>query len=139
MVSLGVLVSAALLGVVVTHVALTQNQFRLDSLDGRVASQAAEQQRLRLQVAELESPSRIVQVAEQKLGMVVPSSVTYLEPVPAPSRQRVSDRSGARGHPAPDGRASDRGGGTGEPSTGANGRTASVQSAGSGGDRAGRR
>lgn len=79
-------VCAGLFGVVVTHVALTQGQFRLDHLRSQVAAQTAAGQQLRLQVAQLSSPARIVQTAEQRLQMVTPGSVTYLSPVPPPAR-----------------------------------------------------
>ncbi|MBW3555597.1 MAG: hypothetical protein KY454_01535 [Actinobacteria bacterium] len=71
-----------LFGVVVAHVVLTQNQFRLDQLRARSASQQADYDRLRLQVAELESPRRIVADAQQRLGMVTPPKVVYLAPTP---------------------------------------------------------
>jgi cell division protein FtsL len=69
-----------LFGVVVAHVVLTQNQFRLDQLQDQAAERQAEYDRLRLQVAELESPDRIVATAQQRLGMVAPPGVTYLAP-----------------------------------------------------------
>jgi cell division protein FtsL len=68
-----------LFGVVVFHVLLTQNQFRLDKLQEESLDRQAEYDRLRLQVAELESPDRIVASAQQ-LGMVTPPKVTYLAP-----------------------------------------------------------
>jgi cell division protein FtsL len=76
-----------LFGVVVFHVLLTQNQFRLDKLQEESIDRQAEYDRLRLQVAELESPDRNVAAAQQ-LGMVTPPKVTYLAPTveetPAP-------------------------------------------------------
>ena len=68
-----------LFGVVVFHVLLTQNQFRLDKLQEQSLERQAEYDRLRLQVAELESPDRII-AAAQALGMVSPPKVTYLAP-----------------------------------------------------------
>jgi cell division protein FtsL len=68
-----------LFGVVVFHVLLTQNQFRLDKLQEQSLERQAEYDRLRLQVAELESPDRIIASA-QALGMVTPPKVTYLAP-----------------------------------------------------------
>ena len=68
-----------LFGVVVFHVLLTQNQFRLDKLQEQSIERQAEYDRLRLQVAELESPDRII-AAAQTLGMVSPPKVTYLAP-----------------------------------------------------------
>ncbi len=68
-----------LFGIVVFHVMLTQNQFRLDALQDQALERQAEFDRLRLQVAELESPDRIVADAQQ-LGMVPAPKVVYLTP-----------------------------------------------------------
>jgi cell division protein FtsL len=69
-----------LFGLVVFHTMLLQNQQRLDKLDGQVSDAQARYQSLRLQVAQLESPQRIMDVATQKLGMVPPDGTTYLTP-----------------------------------------------------------
>jgi cell division protein FtsL len=69
-----------LFGLVVFHTMLLQNQQRLDKLDGEVSDAQARYQSLRLQVAQLESPQRIMDVATQKLGMVPPDGTTYLTP-----------------------------------------------------------
>jgi cell division protein FtsL len=68
-----------LFGVVAFHVLLTQGQLQLQHLQDRDAAVLARNQQLRLQVAELESPTRIVAAAQQ-LGMVPPATVTYLSP-----------------------------------------------------------
>lgn len=82
--ALAVLVAAAacavLFGTVCTHVLLTQGQAELDSLNGRAADAAAAHQQLQVEVAELESPARIVPAARERLGMVPPSTVVYLTP-----------------------------------------------------------
>ena len=83
LVSLAVVVS--LFGLVASHVMLTQGQFRLEGLRSRASAEQARYERLRLQVAELESPSRIVATAQERLGMVPPPSVTYLSPTGAVS------------------------------------------------------
>ena len=88
-----------LFGVVVFHVLLTQNQFRLDKLQEESIDRQAEYDRLRLQVAELESPDRIVAAAHD-LGMVTPPKVTYLAPTveetpAADDDTRSTHRSGA--------------------------------------------
>lgn len=88
LVSVSVLLS--LFGLVASHVMLTQGQFRLDTLRTKTASEQARYERLRLKVAELESPSRIVATAQERLGMVPPPSVTYLSPTGAVSAA-VSD------------------------------------------------
>jgi cell division protein FtsL len=72
---------APVFGLVLVHVELTANEQRLSTLQR--AAQAAQQAnvRLRLQVAQLESPSRIVSRAQQ-LGMVPPPSILYLPAQP---------------------------------------------------------
>ncbi len=74
------LTSVCLFGVVVVHVVLAQQQFQLASLQGSTASEQATNEQLRLEVAQLQAPSRIVSAARQKLGMVPPSTITYLVP-----------------------------------------------------------
>ncbi|MEY2421649.1 MAG: hypothetical protein QOI95_1716 [Acidimicrobiaceae bacterium] len=73
-------VFAVLFGLVVFHTLLLQNQQRLDHLDAQVSDAKANYQSLRLQVAQLEAPQRILDVATQKLGMVPPDGTTYLTP-----------------------------------------------------------
>jgi hypothetical protein len=67
--------------VVVLQVLLTQGQAELDRLERRAEVEAALNRRLRVTVAELESPDRIVGVARRRLGMVPPATVTYLQGV----------------------------------------------------------
>lgn len=78
-------VFAVLFGLVVFHTVLLQNQQRLDRLDKQVTDAQAQYQSLRLQVAQLESPQRILDVATHKLGMVPPDGTTYLTPAAASS------------------------------------------------------
>ena len=73
---------AVLFGLVVFHTMLLQNQQRLDHLDQQVTEAQAKYQSLRLQVAQLEAPQRIIDVATTKLGMVPPDGTTYLTPAP---------------------------------------------------------
>jgi cell division protein FtsL len=85
-VSVFVAVFAALLALAAAHAFLVQGQIRLDELSQDVAAEQARYQELRLRVAELESPERIVQVAKERIGMVEPAQILYLtpdEPVPA--------------------------------------------------------
>lgn len=96
----GLLGAALLLGVVAFHAVLVSGQLRLDGLQQDVTEQEARYQALRLQVAELEAPDRIVEVAQGRLGMVEPPEITYLTPVvvkgdvavppEAPRRKRAS-------------------------------------------------
>ena len=76
-----VLSAAGLFFVVFLHVLLTQGQADLDRLRARAEVEAAQNRRLRVAVAELESPDRIVGVARGRLGMVPPAAVTYLQAV----------------------------------------------------------
>lgn len=80
-------VALGLFGVVVAHVMLMQGQFELQRLQDRSTESRAQYDRLRLQVSELESPNRIVAVAQQKLGMVSPPNITYLAPTSEPAAQ----------------------------------------------------
>ena len=88
---------------------IAENQFRLDGLQQQAATEQASYEKLRLQVAELETPARIVSVAEGRLGMVQPASVTYLpattSSLPAttarrPQRAKASTSSAFQAHHA---------------------------------------
>jgi len=89
--ALSVIVFVAVFGVVAAHVVLTQRQFRLESLEREASDQEAQYEQLRLEVAQLEAPERIVAAAQQ-LGMVPPAAVTYLASsrASAPSEQQQS-------------------------------------------------
>ena len=76
----GVAVCFGLFGVVGLHVLLAQGQGDVQRLSEEVRQQEQQQQRLRLQVAQLESPERIVAEARSRLGMVPPSTVVSLAP-----------------------------------------------------------
>lgn len=73
-------VFAVLFGLVVFHTVLLQNQQKLDHLNTEVSDAQGNYQSLRLQVAQLEAPQRIIDVATHKLGMVPPDGTTYLTP-----------------------------------------------------------
>lgn len=75
----GLLAFTIAFALVVAQALLVQGQQRLDDIDARIAEATRQQQELRLQQAELESPSRIVEAATA-LGMVPPDDVTYLTP-----------------------------------------------------------
>jgi cell division protein FtsL len=80
----GIAIAGALFGVVAFHVVLTQNQLDLQHLRSEADTASVRQQQLRLQVAQLESPERVVDDA-QKLGMVPPATVRYLSPDGTPA------------------------------------------------------
>ena len=74
------IVIAALFALAVMHALLIGGQLRLDGMQREVASETEEIRRLRLQVAELEAPHRVLAVARDRLGMVQPAEVGYLAP-----------------------------------------------------------
>ena len=77
---LTVLAFVALFGVAASHALLIQGQSKVDDLDRRVATSQARYERLRQQVAELESPQRIAKEAQTKLGMVPAGQTQWLTP-----------------------------------------------------------
>lgn len=78
--AVGAAVVAALFGLVAFQVVLSEGQVRLERLRQRAAAEQERYDRLRLEVAELESPGRVIAMAQQRLGMVAPPGVTYLSP-----------------------------------------------------------
>lgn len=79
----GVLLTAllfiTLFAIAIAHALLVQGQIRLDGLDSKLTVEQARYQRLRTEVAEMESPARVV-AAAQGLGMVSPQDLVYLQP-----------------------------------------------------------
>lgn len=73
-------VVAVLFGVAASQAQLVNGQVRLDQLERDVAASQSRYQDLRLEVARLEAPERIVAEAQHRLGMIVPSGITYLSP-----------------------------------------------------------
>ncbi|HUQ39935.1 MAG TPA: hypothetical protein VM030_07240 [Acidimicrobiales bacterium] len=69
-----------LIGVAAMQVVITQGQFELARLHRQAADNQARYDRLRLEVAELESPAVVVATAQRRLGMVPPPRVVYLAP-----------------------------------------------------------
>lgn len=74
-----------LFGLAVFHTVLVGAQGRLDRLDERIEAETQRQHDLRLQVAQLESPERVVERARNDLGMVTPDDVIWLSPVESPA------------------------------------------------------
>lgn len=74
----GALAVFAVFGAAAFHVVLAQSQLQLDTLNTRVAAEQQRYERARLDVAHAAAPDRVVQAAQQRLGMVVPDQVTYL-------------------------------------------------------------
>jgi cell division protein FtsL len=83
---IGTLTAAALFvgvfGVVVFQALLVQGQARLDHVNGEIATQQQQAKQLHLQVAQLDSPERIVTYARNNLHMVDPGDVVYLQQAP---------------------------------------------------------
>lgn len=78
----GALLFVALFGLAAFQTVLIRAQDRLDDLNHDVATQTELDEQLRLQLADLQSPERIAQVARDRLGMIAPHTVTFLEPTP---------------------------------------------------------
>jgi cell division protein FtsL len=76
----GLLTVACLFALAVFNAMLVSGQGRIDQLEDQVTAAQAEYSANRLKVAELESPQRVVQAAQRRLGMVPPSDVSYLTP-----------------------------------------------------------
>lgn len=79
---LATLACAGLFAIVGLRAVLAQGQAEVDRLAEQVERVEADQQRLRLQVAELESPGAIVAAARDRLGMVTVAPVAHLPAVP---------------------------------------------------------
>ncbi|HEY8525898.1 MAG TPA: septum formation initiator family protein [Acidimicrobiales bacterium] len=93
----------ALFGVAVSHAILIEGQMELEQLDERAAEEQARYERLRRDVAELESPDRIVREAREELGMVPAEEVVWLTPdQPAPDAGGGADGAGDAGDEAPE-------------------------------------
>jgi cell division protein FtsL len=73
-------VAVVAFSLVYLHVLLAQRQFKIDQLNKQLQQEQSTYQALRLQVAQLGSPSHIISTAEGVLGMVQPAHVTYLTP-----------------------------------------------------------
>lgn len=76
----GFVMAASLFALAAFHAMLASGQAGLDTIEQQVSDAQARYEQLRLEVAQLEAPSRIVGEAKQRLGMVPPPAVTYLTP-----------------------------------------------------------
>jgi hypothetical protein len=68
-----------MLGLVAFQAKIAADQLRLDHVNSEMRDAQANYDRLRLAVAQLESPQTVIAAAKDK-GMVVPSKVTYITP-----------------------------------------------------------
>jgi cell division protein FtsL len=73
------LLFAVLFAVAGAHSLLVSGQIQLDDLDAKLTAEQARYQELRKEVAEKESPERIVAAAAER-GMVTPEDLVYLQP-----------------------------------------------------------
>lgn len=78
----GLVVAGSLGLVAAVQGEVTSQQLRLDRLDQQLSQAINQTQRLEVTRANLESPSRVLGIAEHRLHMVSPSSITYLTPAP---------------------------------------------------------
>jgi hypothetical protein len=90
LVASAVLTVGTIFGAAVFHVLLIQSEFRLDRINKEATKEEARYEKLRLDVAQLSAPDRIVATAQQRLGMVVPPQVAYLM-APAPQDPGASN------------------------------------------------
>jgi cell division protein FtsL len=72
-------VFAVMLGLTTFQARIAADQLQIDRLEGQVTDAQSHYEQLRLEVARLESPTRIVMAAKQ-LGMVQPGQSMYLSP-----------------------------------------------------------
>ena len=92
-----VLTVGTIFGAAIFHVLLIQSEFRLGRINRDAAKEQVRYEKLRLDVAQLSAPERIVATAQQRLGMVVPPQVAYLM---APAPQGSGDQGANPDDPA---------------------------------------
>jgi cell division protein FtsL len=98
----GLLFATVLAGNVAVQAQTTQGQFELERLQKAGRERQARYQQLRLEVAQLEAPQRVVGRARQ-MGMIEPARVTYLTPTTKTSATAPNRRDGDE--PVPTGEA----------------------------------
>jgi len=76
------ILAAALFVVAAAQTVVDAQQLKIDNLEQQATTAANENANLQLQRAELESPVRILELAQRRLGLVSPAHVVYLSPVP---------------------------------------------------------
>jgi hypothetical protein len=80
LVAAAILATGCLFALAAANAMLVSGQGRLDALELKVADAQSQYSANRLKVAQLQSPDRIVEAAQRRLGMVPPPGVTYLSP-----------------------------------------------------------
>jgi hypothetical protein len=76
----GGLLFLAMFLIVGAQALIVQQQRHLDAVDSRIASAEQEAETLKIDLAELQSPERIISEAKDRLGMVQAPSPVYLQP-----------------------------------------------------------
>jgi cell division protein FtsL len=71
---------AAIFSVVIAEGVIAQRQMEIDSLSSQIANEQIVHQQLSAQVANLEAPNRIENYAQNKLNMVSPTNIIYVNP-----------------------------------------------------------
>ena len=80
---------ATLLALAAFHSIVVSGQFEFDHLQRRLENGHQRAQVLRVEVARLESPGRILEVANGRLGMVFPPARVYLASVALDDRRAI--------------------------------------------------
>ncbi len=83
-----VVVLALLAGLFVVGIVqgvVTETQGRIDQLNGQIEDATTRDRELRLRRAELIAPARLREAAQDRLGMVTPTTIVYLVPSQPPS------------------------------------------------------
>ncbi|MGA8296028.1 MAG: hypothetical protein WB770_03185, partial [Acidimicrobiales bacterium] len=89
-----VLVAGTLFAVAGGQALVAAHQVELDQAQQSLTTAVARDQNLEFTLSKLESPARIVEIAEGRYGMIVPQSVVYLAPVnPGPTVITAAKRS----------------------------------------------
>ena len=78
----GALLFVALFAIAGAHTLIVQQQRHIDEVNGRIAEAEERAELLRTDLAELESPERIVREAKDGLGMIEAPAQVYLQPRP---------------------------------------------------------
>lgn len=103
LVAAGVVLLVAVLAISVSQALQVQTQDRLDELQGQILMQQQVAEAQRLELAELQSPLRIVDTATERLGMVPPDEIVYLRSDPDDDNLIAMPRADAGDTPVPPG------------------------------------
>lgn len=76
---------SGLFAIGVLQAVVTQAQGRIDQLDRQIDEAVSLDRELRLRRAELLSPARLATEARDRLGMVPPATINYLDPATPPA------------------------------------------------------